>query len=90
MAPWQLLAVIVAGWMSRQQQQVIEYLREENRVLREKLGKKGVLLNDDQRRRVPCKCAAAPRIDLREPLLGHVPAPARAASRVCSPCPCEL
>ncbi|MCH8153044.1 MAG: transposase [Planctomycetes bacterium] len=47
MAPWQLLAVIGAGWMSRQQQQVIEYLREENRVLRERLGKRGVLLNDD-------------------------------------------
>ena len=43
MAPWQLLAVIGAGWMSRQQQQVIEYLREENRVLREKLGKSLVL-----------------------------------------------
>ncbi len=49
MAPLQLLAVIVAGWMSREQQQVIEYLREENRVLREKLGKKRVLLKDDQR-----------------------------------------
>ncbi len=55
MAPWQLLAVIVAGWMSRQQQQVIEYLRQENRVLREKLGKKRVLLNDDQRHRLAAK-----------------------------------
>lgn len=36
--PWQLPAVIVAGWMSRRQQEVIEYLREESRVLREKLG----------------------------------------------------
>ncbi len=43
-APWQLLAVIVAGWMSQQQQQVTDYLRDENRVLREKLGKKRVRL----------------------------------------------
>lgn len=53
--PWQLLAVIVAGWMSRQQQHVIEYLREENRVLREKLGVQRVRLNDDQRRRLAAK-----------------------------------
>ena len=50
--PWQLLLVILAGWMSRQQQQVIEYLRTENQVLKEKLGKNRVLLNDDQRRRL--------------------------------------
>ncbi len=59
MGPWQTLAVIVAGWMSRQQQQVIEYLREENRVLREKLGKRRVLLNDDQRRWLAVKAIAA-------------------------------
>src|SRR5262249_34567153 len=38
--PWQLLFVILAGWVNRQQQQVIEYLRTENQVLREKLGKR--------------------------------------------------
>ena len=54
-APWQLLSVIVAGWMSRHQQQVIDYLKEENRVLREKIGKKRVRLNDDQRRRLAAK-----------------------------------
>jgi hypothetical protein len=37
--PWQLLFVILAGWVNRQQQEVIEYLRTENQVLREKLGK---------------------------------------------------
>ena len=66
MAPWYLLAVIVAGWMSRQQQQVIEYLREENRVLREKLGKKRVLLNDDQRRRLAAKAKVLGRRLLSE------------------------
>ncbi len=28
--PWQLLLVILAGWLSRPQQQVIEYLQTEN------------------------------------------------------------
>jgi len=28
-----LLLVALAGWMNRQQQEVIEYLKEENRVL---------------------------------------------------------
>ena len=40
--PWQLLLVILAGWMSRRQQEVIEYLRTENQVLKEKLGKKRI------------------------------------------------
>ena len=50
--PWQLLAAILAGWVNREQQQRIEYLRTENQVLKEKLGKKRILLNDDQRRRL--------------------------------------
>ena len=42
----------MAGWMNRQQQEVIEYLREENRVLREKLGHKRIILNESQKRRL--------------------------------------
>ena len=53
--PWQLYFLILAGWVNRQQQIVIEYLRTENQVLREKLGKKRILLNDDQRRRLAVK-----------------------------------
>ena len=49
--PWQLFFMILAGWVNREQQAVIEYLRTENQVLKEKLGKKRILLNDDQRRR---------------------------------------
>lgn len=48
--PWQLLSVIVAGVLSEQQQRVIEYLREENRILREQLGGKRIRLTDTQRR----------------------------------------
>ena len=53
--PWQLFFLILAGWVNRQQQEVIEYLRTENQVLKEKLGKKRILLNDDQRRRLAVK-----------------------------------
>ena len=53
--PWQLFFLILAGWVNRQQQSVIDYLRTENQVLREKLGKKRILLNDDQRRRLAVK-----------------------------------
>jgi hypothetical protein len=53
--PWQFYFVILAGWVSQQQQQVIEYLRTENQVLEEKLGPKRILLNDDQRRRLAVK-----------------------------------
>ena len=54
--PWQLLVLILAGWINRQQQEeVIEYLRTENQVLQEKLGKKRILLNDEQRKRLAVK-----------------------------------
>lgn len=54
---WQFIMVALAGWMNRQQQEVIEYLKEENRVLREKLGHKRIILNDDQRRRLAARAA---------------------------------
>ena len=34
---WPILVVALAGWLNRQQQDVVEYLQEENRVLREHL-----------------------------------------------------
>ena len=48
--PWRLLLLILAGWINRDQQDAIEYLLTENQVLREKFGKRRILLNDDQRR----------------------------------------
>ena len=42
----------LAGWMNREQQQVIEYLCEDNRILREKLGHKRLILNESQKRRL--------------------------------------
>ncbi len=35
---WRILLVALAGWMNRRQLEVIAYLREENRVLKEHLG----------------------------------------------------
>ena len=53
--PWHLMSMFLASWINRQQQEVIEYLRTENAVLKEKLGKKRILLNNDQRRRLAVK-----------------------------------
>jgi len=36
--PFRFVLIGVAGWMNLQQLQIIDYLREENRVLREQLG----------------------------------------------------
>jgi hypothetical protein len=65
--PFQFLLVAVAGWMNRHQQQTIEYLREENWVLREQLGGRRLRFNDDQRRRL-----AARAIGLGRKLLAEV------------------
>ena len=53
--PWQLLLSIVAGWINDEQQKIIEYERTVIQVLLEKLGKKRIVLNDDQRRRLAVK-----------------------------------
>jgi putative transposase len=50
--PFQFLIIAIAGWMNHRQLQIIEYLREENRVLREQLGGRRLRFNDDQRRRL--------------------------------------
>ena len=42
---------MVAGWLQREQSAVIEYLKEENKVLREQLGGKRLRFTDAQRRR---------------------------------------
>ena len=52
--------------MSQRQLQVIDYLREENRVLREQLGDRRLRLNDDQRRRLAVKAKALERKILAE------------------------
>src|SRR5690606_5831297 len=46
------LVLTVAGWMNRRQLDAIEYLLEENRVLREHLGGGRLRFTDAQRRRL--------------------------------------
>jgi putative transposase len=50
----QFFLLCLAGWVNRNQQNAIEYLQEEVRVLKEQLGKKP-RFNDDQRRRLAVK-----------------------------------
>lgn len=50
-----LLIASFAGWMNREQAQMIDYLREENRVLKEQLGDRRLRLTDSQRRRLAAK-----------------------------------
>src|SRR2546422_1929437 len=47
--PFSFVVISIAGWMNRHQQHVIEYLVEENRVLREQIGTQRLRFTDDQR-----------------------------------------
>ena len=58
---WQFIVVALAGWLNRQQQDVLDYLQEENRVLREHLKGKRIRFTDDQRRRLAVKGKALGR-----------------------------
>ena len=49
----QFLATLVAGWVHRHQLEVIEYLQDENRLLREKLGSGRLRFSDAERSRWP-------------------------------------
>ena len=53
--PFRFVVIALAGWMNQKQQHAIEYLREENRVLREQLGTRRLRFTDDQRRRLAAK-----------------------------------
>jgi transposase InsO family protein len=53
--PLQVLLVTLAGWVNRHQQQVIECLVEENRVLKGQLKGRRLRLSNDQRRRLAAK-----------------------------------
>ena len=62
----QFLLAVMAGWMNRSQQDVIDYLLAENRVLREQLGPRRLRLSDAQR----CRLAAAAKPVGRKRLFG--------------------
>ena len=47
LTPFQFVLSALSGWMNGQQLLLIDYLREENRVLREQLGDKRLRFTDD-------------------------------------------
>ena len=71
----QFLLLVLAGWVNRQQQDVIDYQQEENRVLRAGLRGKRLRLSDDDRRRLAVKAQALGRE--RWPRLRRLPHPLR-------------
>jgi putative transposase len=50
--PLHLIVAALLGWFTREQRQVIEFLREENRVLKAQLHGRRLRLADDERRRL--------------------------------------
>ena len=67
LAPFSFLVVSVAGWMNQHQQHVIEYLIEENRVLREQIGNRRMRFTNSQR----CRLAAKAK-KLSRTILEHI------------------
>jgi hypothetical protein len=53
--PLAFFVLLFSGWINRQQQEVINYLLEENRVLRAAHGPRRLHLTNDQRRRLAVK-----------------------------------
>jgi len=64
--PVRLLLVALAGWINQQQRDVIDYLQEENRVLREQLGSRRLRFTNDQRIRLAAKAHLLGRHVLEE------------------------
>ena len=64
--PLQLLLVMFAGWVNRHQLDVIEYLQEENRMFKERLGGRRIRLTDVERCRLARKAHAFGRKVLNE------------------------
>jgi putative transposase len=61
-----LLLMMFSGWVNRRQVAVIEYLQEENRILKERLGGRRVRFTDAERRRLARKAYALGRKVLDE------------------------
>jgi hypothetical protein len=64
--PLRFLLVSLAGWIHQQQRDVIAYLQEENRVLREQIEPKRLRFTDDQRVRLAAKAKTLGRRVLTE------------------------
>jgi putative transposase len=61
-----ILLVALSGWVNRHQLDIIEYLREENRVLKEHFNGRCLRWTDAQRRRLAATGYRLGRQDLRD------------------------
>ena len=59
--PFQYLIATLALWLNRQQQEAIDYLKEENRLLKAKLGGRKIQFTDAERRRLAVRAKAVGR-----------------------------
>ena len=59
--PLQYVIAALAVWLNRQQQEVIDYLLEENMLLKQKLGGRRIQFSDAQRRRLAIRAKAIGR-----------------------------
>jgi hypothetical protein len=57
LSPWRFFLLAIAGWMNKQQRDLMAYLIAENRILREKLGGKRILLDGNQKSRLAAAAA---------------------------------
>ena len=64
--PIHLLVVALAGWLNRRQQAVIDYLIEENRILKEQVAGNQLRFTDEQRIQLAVKAKALGRELLSE------------------------
>ena len=56
----------LAGWVNRHQQDIIDYLLEENRIFKQQLSGRQLRLSDDDRRRLAAKAKLLERKILDE------------------------
>jgi transposase InsO family protein len=64
--PWQLFFLILSGLVNRKQQEIIDFQNAQIRILMDKMGRKRILLTDDQRRVLAFRAKALGRGALME------------------------
>ena len=64
--PFHLLVIALAGWLNRQQQAVIDYLIEENHVIKDQLAGQRLRFTDEQRIRLAVKAKVLGRRVINE------------------------
>jgi putative transposase len=63
---FQMLLMVLTGWLERREREALAYLIEENRLLRRQLGRRRLRLTDDDRRRLAVRAFRVGRRALRE------------------------